>query len=138
MSPRCRGRPYAAHSSLRFASKAIVARASLVKTRVANMDITDLNLFVWCKFLRHLGRTIMLLIVMGIVTLAAYSTISSALIPGMESTNTGTKAGYAVLTALYISVVCKYPSHSLHSFTFKVSSLLFSCTENYTFQPFFS
>ena len=89
--------------------KSLRVRILNFKDRAATMNITDLNLFAWCKCLRHLGKTIMFVVVAGIIGLAAYSTFESALIPGIESGNAGVKFGYILLSILYLTIV------SLHS-----------------------
>ena len=69
------------------------------------MDITKLNVFIFCKWMRHLGRTLMFTLVSAIVALATFSTLSSALIPGMKSDNIAAQAGYILLTLIYVTVV---------------------------------
>ena len=110
MSPLKRGNIHAAPFN-RPIFRTLLVRIQATTDHLAKMDITDLNLFIWCKWLRHLGRTIMALIVIAIVALAAYSTFSTALIPGMQSENVAAKAGYAILSAIYSIVVRKLSKH---------------------------
>jgi len=91
-------------------SRSLINQVSLrlhnFKDRAATMDITDLNVFAWCACLKHLGKTIMFLVVGGITGLAAYATFSSALLPGIENTgNAGVKFGYILLSIIYLTTV---------------------------------
>lgn len=96
----------AAKSNSRSVINQVALRLHNFKDRAATMDITDLNLFAWCAFLKHLGKTIMLLVVSGIIGLAAYATFSSALLPGIEDTgNAGVKFGYILLSIIYVTTV---------------------------------
>lgn len=96
----------AAKSNSRSVINQVALRLHNFKDRAATMDITDLNLFAWCAFLKHLGKTIMLLVVSGIIGLAAYATFSSALLPGIEDTgNAGVKFGYILLSIIYLTTV---------------------------------
>ena len=97
-------------SSYQLASNRSVFRSFWVqiltcKGRLSTMDITKLHVFIFCKWMRHLGRTLMFTLVSAIVALATFSTLSSALIPGMKSDNIAAQAGYILLTLIYITVV---------------------------------
>jgi hypothetical protein len=96
----------AAKSHSRSLINQISLRIHNFKDRAATMDILDLNVFAWCAFLKHLGKTIMFLVVGGIIGLAAYATFSSALIPGIQNTdNAGVKFGYILLSIIYLTTV---------------------------------
>jgi hypothetical protein len=73
------------------------------------MDVTKLNIFQWCKFLRHVGRTIMAAIVCAIIGLAGFASFESVLVPGMRSKTSGVQIGYVILASIYSGVV-SYPS----------------------------
>lgn len=76
-----------------------------VKRIKLKMDVTKLNIFQWCKFLRHLGRTIMFSIVCAIIALAGFATFDSVLVPGMRADTPSVQIGYAILATIYSCVV---------------------------------
>jgi hypothetical protein len=105
MSLLLRGDSLAAKSHSHSLIKSLRLRILNFKDRAATMDITDLNVFAWCRCLRHLGKTIMFLVVGGITGLAAYATFSSALLPGIENGSAGAKFGYILLSVIYLTTV---------------------------------
>lgn len=74
--------------------------------RVRSMNVTSLNIFRWCKFLRHLGRLLMASIVAAIVCLAVYAVFEAALVPGLQSHSPGLVVLWALLAVLYLCTVC--------------------------------
>ena len=80
-------------------------RLLALKDQLALMDITALNLFAWCKCLRHAGRIAMFTVVAAIVGLATYATFATALIPGITSSSLGVSVLFVLLTAVFTLVV---------------------------------
>lgn len=76
----------------------------LVKLSWRNMDVTNLNIFVLCKCLRHAGK-IMLLIVVGLVGLIWTSVLINAFVPGLKSSSVGAEALWGLGLVLYTSLV---------------------------------
>lgn len=105
MSLLLRGDSEAEKSHSRSLIKSLRVRILNFKDRAATMDITDLNVFAWCACLKHLGKTIMILVVGAIIGLACYATFSSALLPGIENGNAAAKFGYILLSIMYITTV---------------------------------
>jgi hypothetical protein len=73
--------------------------------RVTAMDVTRLNIFVHCKFLRHAGKGLMAAVVASIIGLACSSVFEAALTPGLRSDSAAARAGYAALSVVYATVV---------------------------------
>ena len=87
----------------RLSLRAMVGWASYLSwpKKKLKMDITQLNLFQWCKWLRYLGRTVMLAIVLAIVSLITLATYDAALLPGMRSSSPAVKVSSFLLTFIY-------------------------------------
>lgn len=69
-----------------------------------DIDITKLDCFRYCRFLRHVGK-IMLLFVLALVGSIYYSTMKSALVPGLQSGRIGLMAAAALGTVVFTGVV---------------------------------
>lgn len=69
------------------------------------MDITQLNLFQWCKWLRYVGRTVMLGIVLAIVLLITGATYDAALLPGMRSSSSVSNVFSFIVAVVYTFAV---------------------------------
>jgi hypothetical protein len=68
-------------------------------------NITDLNIFIWCKFLRHLGK-VMVLIVLALTGMTYYSTFTATIQPHITSNNDpATQSGFIILLIFYTLVV---------------------------------
>lgn len=78
------------------------------------MDITTLNVFQWCKFLKHTGRAVMAAFVAAIVALAAYATFSAALVPGIQSGDLPLQIVYSLLCIIYFGIVSGGNAHRSH------------------------
>jgi hypothetical protein len=92
------------------------------------MDITDLNMFAWCACLKHLGKTIMFLVVGAIIGLACYATFSSALLPGIENSGAGATFGYILLSILYLTTVRLFPLERNNNIFKKFSTITATTT----------
>ncbi len=51
----------------------------------STFDVTSLNLFEHCRFLKSVGRGLMVLIVGSLVTLSTHSVLSLAVLPGPKA-----------------------------------------------------
>jgi palmitoyltransferase ZDHHC2/15/20 len=67
-------------------------------------EVTDLNAFACCRFLKHLGK-VMVLIVLALSALACYAVLSAAIVPGLQSSNITSQTLFALLLVLYIVLV---------------------------------
>lgn len=72
--------------------------------RLAGMDVTQLDLFRHCRFLRHVGK-VMVLFVLALVIAIYCSTVKHGLSPGLKSANLGLAVLAALGVALYSAVV---------------------------------
>lgn len=79
------------------------------------MDVTSLNIFQYCKFLRHTGK-IMLLLVLAIVGLAGYAVFDTFLIPHLEHDSAGLVVLYSFISIIYVALVSFLPSPPLSLF----------------------
>jgi hypothetical protein len=108
--------------------------ALLARTKLLMIDVTSLNVFQCCKFLRHAGRWVMFALVAAIVAGSAYATLKTALVPRMASDILLEQAGYGVLAAFYLAVVSdpKTPCYGVSFF-----GLMFFFHERAFFSSFF-
>lgn len=68
------------------------------------IDVTKLDCFRYCRFLRHVGK-IMLLFVLALIGTIYYSTMKNALVPGMRSQSLAVAALAALGCLVYTAVV---------------------------------
>ncbi len=66
-----------------------------------SFDITSLNIFEHCRFLRYVGKGLMVLIVGSLVTLATHSVLTLAVLPRAQS-----EPGMYVVGVIYMGVIC--------------------------------
>lgn len=92
-------------------SSFLVIKANIYQTKVRRYlhiimpNVTDLNIFIWCKFLRHLGK-VMVLIVLALTGMTYYSTFTATIQPHITSNNDpATQAGFIILLIFYTLVV---------------------------------
>ncbi|EFN57662.1 hypothetical protein CHLNCDRAFT_142811 [Chlorella variabilis] len=68
------------------------------------MDVTQLDVFRFCRFLRHVGK-IMVVFVLALVLAIYYSTMKHGIVPGMHSSSAGIAAAATLGAALYTGLV---------------------------------
>jgi hypothetical protein len=66
----------------------------------STFDVTSLNLFEHCRFLKSVGRGLMVLIVGSLVTLSTHSVLSLAVLPGAKS-----QPGLYLVGLIYMGVI---------------------------------
>lgn len=68
------------------------------------MDVTQLDLFRHCRFLRHAGK-IMVLFVLALIAAIYYATLTHGIMPGLRSDNLAVVAAAAVGCVVYTCLV---------------------------------
>lgn len=78
----------------------------LYQSRLAPMmDVKKLNVFQWCRFLRHAGRCVMMVFVLVIISGLVVASFSTTLQQGMTSDNVWLRVGSYLLSLIYMLTV---------------------------------